>query len=135
VSGATSACSLAKSLGIDGYWRVSDWLYRQVSRYWGSLYISNNPQLCGVYRYVPCSRDALWAYDTKLRYSSKYHRLETPIHLVAPTVEPKGADAWWHLQDSLVKLSLRGEQTIGSRDEDYTVPHRERSQRGWSDTF
>lgn len=132
VSGAVSSCTLARALAIDGYRLTSDWLYRQVSLYWGCLPYSNNPSTQGIYRYDPCTLDKLWRYEPSLRYNKDLQRYETRVLLVRSAISRPSSDAWWHLQDSLLRLAHMGEKEYSDRGLEYTVPHRARVQRGWS---
>jgi len=133
VSGAMSMCALAKSLGRSGYRRASDMMYRSVEEHWGILPLSNNPDAQGLYRYMNCGLTDLLKYEPSIRFNRKLHKWETASHLVAARKDSSGNDAWWHLQESLLRLHHKGESEAATRGLEYTVPHRERLQRGWID--
>jgi hypothetical protein len=132
VAGAASLCTLACALVRSGYRLTSDWIYRRISQSWGPLHISNNPNTQGIFRYEPCDLGKLLKYERSLRYSKDHHVWETRVLLVKGANIRPPIDAWWHLQDSILKLTREGGLEISDRGLAYTVPHRARLQRGWS---
>jgi hypothetical protein len=132
VAGAASLSTLACALVRSGYRSTADWIYRRLSRDWGRLHISNNPDSQGIFRYESCGLDTLLKYEDSVRFNTDLHRWETKLLLVkGATIRPPN-DAWWHLQDSLLALSRKGNSDVESSGLAYTVPHRARLQRGWS---
>ena len=131
VSGAMSVCALAKALSMDGYHRTSNILYRSVQDQWGTLPLSNNPNGQGLYRFEDCSFETLLKYEDTLRFNVKLHRWETKLRLVEGASIGPVNDAWWHLQEGILKFSHKGESIGATRGLEYTVPHRERLKRGW----
>jgi hypothetical protein len=131
VAGAASLCTLACAMVRSGYRLTSDWIYRRISQSFGPLHISNNQNTQGIFRYEPCTWDKLLRYERSLRFNKDRHVWETRVLLVKGTSIRPPNDAWWHLQDSILKITREGE--FGSdRGLAYTVPHRARLQRGWS---
>lgn len=135
VSGALSACTLAKAMYIDGYHLASDSLYRLVTREYGELPLSNNPNAQGLYRYEECSFATLFKYEKSLCYHKNHHKWRTKLLLVRGSVYRAPKDSWWNLQDSILRLTQRGENGVSDRGLEYAVPHRERLQRGWADAL
>jgi len=133
VSGALSVCSLARALGQAGFRLTSDALYRHVSRYFGLLPLSNNPLAQGIYRYEDCDFGKLLTYERSLRFNQRLHRWETRLLLVGGTNISVSNGEWYHLQDSILRLTHNGEGGISDRGLEYSVPHRERSKRGWTE--
>lgn len=134
VSGAVSICTLACAMLQSGYRLTSDWLYRELSRHW-LLPISNNPSVQGIFRYVPCTLSQLVAMNCGVRFNAALQRYETPVLLVAGTHVSPPHDAWWHLQDSLLRLAQMGDGAVSDRGLEYTVPHCARLQRGWAEAL
>jgi len=135
VSGAFSMCSLAKRLAHSGYRLTSEGLYRHVSKYWGSLPLSNNPNAQGLCRYEPIGLDKLLTYEKTLRFNQGYHRWETRLNLVRGAKLRISDGEWYHLQDSILRLNHMGLGAVSDRGLEYAVPHRERLQRGWTEAF
>jgi hypothetical protein len=132
VSGAMSACTLAKALVQDGFRLTADSLYRYVSRYHGLLPLSNNPDTQGIFRYEAITFDKLLRYEPSLRFNRERHVWQTSVRLVGGTNYRPSNDAWWHLQDSLVRLHHLDASEPSTRGLEYSVPHRSRSKRGWT---
>jgi hypothetical protein len=132
VSGAMSVSSLAKRLRIDGFRMTSDGLYRMLSDHGWKLHLSNNPDAQGIFRYEPCQLDTLMRYGY-VRFNSRIHRWESKLLLVTGTIRRIRNDAWWHLQDSLLKLEALPPSEGTDRGLEYTVPHRARLKRGWTE--
>lgn len=135
VSGAISTCTLARALVQDGYRMTSDLLYRYVSRAFGRLPLSNNPNTQGIYRYENCTLETLLKYEGSLRFNQRLHKWQTRVHLVGGTNTRPATDAWWHLQDSILRCTRMGMSKVSDRGLEYTVPRRVRSKRGWSDVI
>jgi hypothetical protein len=135
VSNAFSTCALAKRLSLDGYRMTSDYLYRQVSVRWGPLPISNNPNAQGLHRYENVGLDSLLKYEPSIRFNRRFHKWETSIRLVGGMQLHISNGDWYHLQDSLLRLSHRDPGLVSDRGLEYAVPHRVRSQRGWTDAL
>jgi hypothetical protein len=135
VSGAFSVCTLAKRLMLQGYRSASDLLYRYVESEFGPLPLSNNPFAQGLCRYEKCSFDKLLRYEKSTRFNRRYHRWETKLLLVRGASISISNGAWWHLQDSILRLHHRGDGGISDRGLEYAVPHRVRLKRGWTETL
>lgn len=135
VAGAASLCTLACALVRSGYRLTAEWLYRRISHSWGPLPLSNNPNTQGIFRYEPCTLGTLLKYERSLRFNRDLHKWETRVLLVkGSTIRPPN-DAWWHLQDSLLNITRKSEIDVVSGGLAYTVPHRARLQRGWSEVL
>lgn len=133
VSGSTSLCTLAKAMRIDGYFLASDAIYRYVSRYHGPLHISNNLWCQGIHRYENVDFAALLQMEPSIRFNRRFQKWESACLLVGGAVCRIPVGAWWHLQDSLLRLEHRAPGAISDRGLEYAVPHRVRSKRGWTD--
>jgi hypothetical protein len=132
VAGSASLCTLACALVQSGYRLTAEWLYRRLSERWGKLPISNNPHTQGIFRFEPCTLSTLLKYEPSIRFNDRTHQWETRVLLVkGSTIRPPN-DAWWHLQDSLLHITRKGEIVGENSGLAYTVPHRARLQRGWS---
>ena len=134
VSGATSMCRLAKAMYMDGYHHTADALYRCVSKAFGKLPLGNNPDAQGIYRYINVGLDGLLLMDAPIKYNRKLQRYESPCLLVGGRVISISNGAWWHLQDSLIRLASK-RAISAERGLEYAVPHRVRSKRGWTEVL
>lgn len=134
VSGATSLCTMARAMGRDGYRLTSDAMYRVLSREYGRLPISNNPHAQGIYRYEACSLETLLKYEPSLRFKKTHQKWVTRLLLVGGAQKRISNGAWWHLQDSIIRLHL-GAAEVSDRGLEYAVPHRSRLKRGWTDAL
>jgi hypothetical protein len=132
VSGAESNCTLAKALAQSGFHRTSESIYREVSKH-RTLHLCNNPNAQGLYRYINCDLGSLMQMDTPIRFNRFLHRWEVPITLVRGVNQHISTDAWWHLQESLLKLESMTQESFVTGGLRYAVPHRTRSQRGWTE--
>jgi hypothetical protein len=135
VSDALSICSLAKAMKAEGYHRTSHSLYRIVERFHGHLHYSNNYEAQGLFRFEPCAWSNLLKYEKSIKFDHHTHRWLTQVILVQPLLEERSCDSWWNLQESLQRISRLGDCYASSRGLEYTVPHRERLQRGWTDVI
>lgn len=133
VSGAMSICSLAKAMKIDGYHHTSEHLYRQVQEYWGQLPLGNNPDAQGLYRYEDCDLGKLLLYEKSIRFNRRLHKWQTRLRLVRGVSHDVSRHAWWHVQDSILRLVRKDESEFSFRGLEYAVPYRERLQHGWAD--
>jgi hypothetical protein len=134
VSGGFSMCTLAKALYMDGFRLTADVLYRYVSQRFGLLPVGNNPDAQGMYRYHNVGFGELSQYDVYIRFNYKHHKWESPCLLVGGVTIDISNGAWWHLQDSLLRLEHSSIQ-VTDRGLEYAVPHRVRSKRGWTDVL
>lgn len=134
-SGALSMVTLAKALAMDKLHLTSEFLYREVQKHFGKLPLSNNPNAQGLYRYEECTLGKLLLYEPSLRFNQRYHKWQTKLLLVSGMIYHTPNDAWWHLQDSLISLHHQGASRLGTRGQEYAVPHRTRLKRGWADVI
>jgi len=133
VSGAASTCTLAREMQRRGYRLTAEFLYRSVSDCFGLLPLSNNPNAQGIYRYEDIGLDKLLRYEYSTRFNLRTHSWQTRVHLVTGSTIRPCNDAWWHLQDSILRLLLSGEDVVSIDGLEYAVPHRTRLKRGWID--
>lgn len=109
VSDAVATCDLAKRLRIAGYEGTASCLYVEVSKKFGVLSLNNNIHSQGIFEYVDYDFGKLLRYGD-LRFNRSLHRWEARNLLVTATISKLRKDAWWHLQDSLLRLmALYGE--------------------------
>jgi hypothetical protein len=134
VSGSFSMCTLAKAMYMDAFYHTADVLYRCVSMEFGPLPLGNNPDAQGLYRYINVGWDSLMHYATPVRYDRRWQKYQTPCLLVGGTTISISNGAWWHLQDSLLRLE-HSSSAVSDRGLEYAVPHRVRSKRGWTDVL
>jgi hypothetical protein len=135
VSGSTSMCTLAKAMRMEQYYHTSDAIYRYVSRAFGPLHCSNNPNAQGIHRYENVGLDKLLLLEPSVRFNRLLHKWESRNLLVGGSVSRVSIGAWWHLQDSLLRLERSAQGRYSERGLEYAVPHRVRSQRGWTDVL
>jgi len=135
VSGSTSMCTLAKAMRMEQYYYTSDAIYRCVSRTFGPLHISNNPDAQGIHRYVNVDLAGLLSMERSVRFNRKLHKWESANLLVGGAVSRISTGDWCHLQDSLLRLERKALGEYSERGLEYAVPHRVQSKRGWTDVI
>jgi len=126
-SDAESVCDLAKRLRIAGFDDTSAYLYSVVSRRFGRLSLTNNPDCQGLVEYTNYDLGDLLRYEPRLKFSPKTHTWTVPYRSRSRTLEVIETHAWWHVQDSLLSL-IRKERGIpeGSLFSDSPVVYSER---------
>jgi hypothetical protein len=134
-SDALSICSLAKAMKVEGYHRVSSILYSMVESSFGRLPYSNNPDAQGLCRYEDCTWSTLLKYEPSIKFDVHTQRWVTRVLLVQATLEGSLSGSWWTLQESLQRIARLGDSYASFRGLEYTVPHRERLKRGWTDVI
>jgi len=132
VPGKVSLCDLAKRARLQGFHSLSSALYTDIRRAMRAegqiLHLSNNVQGQGLYEYVDWSFDKLVRYQTTLRWSGT-HTWLSPTFLVRSVLDTPREDAWWHLQDSLLRIARSDEDM--RTEQAYALPRRTRLVRGW----
>lgn len=134
-SGAMSICTLAKAMCLDGYPRTSGFLYRLIEESCGRLPLGNNPLAQGLYRYEKCTLDKLLRYEPTIVFNRKLHIWQTRVLLVDGVNYHLVKHAWWHVQDSLLRLHSMSGGELRSGGLEYPVPHRTRLKRGWTEAL
>lgn len=143
-SDGESLCDLAKRLRQGGYADTSTWLYSQVSKRFGRLSLTNNPNCQGLIEYTEYGLDRLMLYEPRILWNESLHCYQVPFRKRIRTVEVLSAHAWWHVQDSLLALERMQESTSlnewdtcptikeinGERGLEYPHPRGERLYRG-----
>jgi hypothetical protein len=111
---AESACDLAKRLRRAGFSDTSAYLYRLVAKRFGRLSLTNNPDCQGLVEYVDVDVFKLIAMEPRVFWHKFSHTLRVPYRRRVRTVESLHKHAWWHVQDSLLRLELlaHGESLI-----------------------
>jgi hypothetical protein len=129
-SDAESVCDLAKRLRIDQFSDTSAFLYSHVSRRFGRLSLTNNPNCQGLVEYVSYDLGDVLRYEDRILYDSYLQVYCVPYRSRTRTLEVLVTHAWWHVQDSLLSL-LRREKGIpeGSLFSDSPVVYSERGLR------
>jgi hypothetical protein len=129
-SDAESVCDLAKRLRIDQYSDTSAFLYSTVSRRFGRLSLTNNPNCQGLVEYVSYDLGDILRYEDRTLYDSWHQVYCVPYRSRVRTLEVITTHAWWHVQDSLLSL-LRREKGIpeGSLFSDSPLVYSERGLR------
>jgi hypothetical protein len=129
-SDAESVCDLAKRLRIDGFSDTSACLYSAVSKRFGRLSLTNNPNCQGVVEYVNYDLGDVLRYEDRVLYDSWLQVYCVPYRSRTRTLEVLVTHAWWHVQDSLLSL-LRRERGIpeGSLFSDSPLVYSERGLR------
>lgn len=144
-SDAESLCDLAKRLRIGGFVETSAYLYSKVSQKFGRLSLTNNPHAQGMIEYVDYDIWKLFRYEPRLIYNEKLFIWEVPYRKQVRTLEVITRHAWWHVQDSLLRLEhialgttdspqfggiLTEDQFYGERGLRYPTPRGVRLARG-----
>lgn len=128
LSNLVSMCAFAKSLRIFGYEETAAEIYLIVRRkLGGKLHLSNNPQTQGVYEWVDRSLSYLEANEPTFRWNRFLHRYETRVLLPIASQDAVVADDWYHLQDSLLRVTGEASERVG-----YPSPYRTRYSYGWT---
>lgn len=110
-SDAESVCDLAKRLRIDQFSDTSAFLYSSVSRRFGRLSLTNNPNCQGLVEYVSYDLGEVLRYEDRVVYDSWLQIYCVPYRSRSRTLEVLVTHAWWHVQDSLLSL-IRKEKGI-----------------------
>lgn len=146
-SDAESASDLAKRLYQAGFRETPAYLYRLIRQRCGPLAITNDPHCQGLVEYTDYDFGKILRYCNRMRYNSSLQRWEVPCRKLIRTTEVLKHHAWWHVQDSLLRLirkdhgfssfsfehhnSMPGEY-ISDRGTEYPSPRGERLQTIWS---
>lgn len=129
-SDAESLCDLAKRLRLGGYSDTSAYLYSIVSRRYGRLSLTNNPQCQGMVEYVDYDIWKLFHYEPRMVYDHKLHVWVVPYRRAVRTVEVFTTHAWWHVQDSLLSLEREARGIQSSEWDEMPTERIVRSERG-----
>lgn len=132
VSNAQSQLDLAKRLRLAGFEACACFIYSMVSKRYGRLAFCNDPRCQGFVEYV--NRDFGWLIlnEPSLRFRKDTHQWVVKNRLVKGAVYTVSTGDWYHLQDSLLRLTRMGEMQSDRRTE-YPIPYRERLTYGWSE--
>lgn len=103
-SDAESVCDLAKRFRMAGFDDTSAFLYSSVSRRFGKLVLTNNPECQGLVEYTTYDLGTLLRYEPSLVFNKKIHVWQVPVRRRVRTLEVITSHAWWHVQDSLLSL-------------------------------
>lgn len=122
-SSAVGLCSLAKRLTLSGYHSASSKLYSYVTKQWGRLPLSNNPECQGICQYNGSSASSLFIHEPSLRFNRETQVFETRTRLLRSCISTDFMHDWYHVQDSLVSLLRRGEEP-SVRGQEYPIPYR-----------
>jgi hypothetical protein len=117
VAGVLGFCDLAKRLRLRGFELTASWIYThiRVRRPDIPLMMSNNIRTQGVFEYYPhdlCyfiakkyNKDNCCGFHhDSVRFNVALQRWEVRVLLAHPSPDGRAIDAWWHLQDSLLRL-------------------------------
>jgi hypothetical protein len=132
-SNAASLCDLAKRLKLQGYTACSSFLYSIVSKRYGSLGLTNNPDCQGIVEYVeyPYTHLITKLERFHIRWNRSLQRYETRTGLVRSCLATTPKYGWYHIQDSLLRIS--NDIPISDRGTEYSVPYRGRLICGWTE--
>jgi len=145
-SSAESASDLAKRLRQAGYCDTSAYLYSQISRRFGRLSLTNDPNCQGLIEYTDYDFGRLLAFESKIRYNESLQRYEVPCRRRVRTTEVLHHHAWWHVQESLIRLARNSPpypidpwerhaptegEILSDRGLEYPSPRGERLMRSW----
>lgn len=135
-SDLVSICTLAKAMRVAGYDHCASYMYSVVRKrctlLGKVLHLTNNVDAQGIHEYVSDLRTVI-LYERSLRYNSNLQRYETRNLLVRGLTIKAPIDDWYHLQDSLLRLTHMGDM-ISDRRTEYPVPYRTRPTYGWTPT-
>jgi len=135
-----SLCMLAKNMRADGYECVAAYLYKLVRERVGVLHLSNNPNAQGIYEYVDRDFGYMLKNEPSTKYNRKLHLWQSRITTVRQQCQILESHAWWHVQESLLKLASRGETEAGlpsnhKGGSTYALPRRVQTVRGWTEVI
>lgn len=128
-SDAVSFCDLAKRLRLGGFHHCSSYIYSKVRAFMGKLHLSNNPLTQGIFEYVSTREFLL--YEKSHRFNDDLQRWESRVALLKPAKASLSSHDWYHVQDSLLRISREG-GWFSERQTEYPVPYRYRLTYGWT---
>lgn len=129
---ALAFLDLAKRLRLDGFEHCASYLYVCVSKRFGTLPLCNNSEAQGLVEYVDRDLGWLMLNEPRLLFSKRFHKYRIPCRMVVSVLKDIVNDDWYHLHDSLIRIShMRGE--ISDRRTEYPIPYRTRLTYGWAD--
>jgi hypothetical protein len=103
-SDAESVCDLAKRLRMSGFSDTSSFLYSAVSRKYGRLSLTNDPDCQGLVEFCRYDFGDILRYEQRLRFNKDLHVWEVPYRKRSRTLEVRDDHDWYHVQDSLLSL-------------------------------
>lgn len=102
-----SLCDLAKRLRIAGYYQTATYVYEEVSRRFGKLPLSNNPEYSGIYEYDRVGFDYLLRRGRGTKWFPRLQVHGIEVRSVVGIENMQAQDEWFHLLDSLLRLGRR----------------------------
>lgn len=131
IQDACSQANLAMRLRMRGYEHCATFMYSMLKQSW-RLPKSNNPDSQGLFEYVDCSAGQLLRLEPSCRYRRGVQKLAVRIAMVKSGCKTVSMGDWYHLQDSLLRLTRMGE-VQSDRGTEYPDPYLVRSTYGWSE--
>lgn len=129
---AESLCDLAKRLRRGGYSHTSAFIYSSISRRFGRLSLTNDPDCQGILEYMEADFGKILMYEPRVIYDSDLHAFCVPFQRVVRDIDLKTPHAWWHVQESLLRLRGFSSGEYSDRGLEYPYPRGERLSRGLS---
>jgi hypothetical protein len=129
---ALSLVDLAKRLRKQGYEHCSASIYSSIRKEYGYLPLSNNSNSQGFVEYVDRDLGWLLRHEPKLRYRNSVCQWSVPCRMVTNRSVSVSKGDWYHLQDSLLRVS-KLTSCYSDRGTEYASPYSVRLTYGWSD--
>lgn len=132
---AVSYLDLAKRLRRAGYECCAAFIYSELSRWLGEkLPLSNNPDSSGFVEYVDIDWVSLMVREPRMRFKRRFQTWGVPSLMVKASIYGGNTCDWYHIQDSLIRLTHMGDK-ISDRGTEYPYPYRARLKYGWTDCY
>lgn len=126
---AVSYLDLAKRLRMGGYECCAAFIYSALSERFGRLPLSNNPDATGFVEYVDRDWVSLMVSESRMRFRRTTHTWGVPSLMVKSSTNTTYTCDWYHIQDSLLRLTHMGDK-ISDRGTEYPYPYRARLKYG-----